>query len=232
MRNFVIGSALTIALLSAYTLFAQDSPAQLRPIIVNIQQSVPVMADVAVPYDGQVITATVPLTVDVSLQVSLRGETVALTAITPTTPASVALVTPAAVPAGELIVLGDAEWALLGAEDLGQTLPETGYYEQLDTDGRFVAVTFELRNLADESVYFDSVNLVDSDDRYYEMPYGAQDYVADPQLQCTIEQINPGLKKRCQVIYEVPAEATGLQIEFTDLEDRNPDTKRVGLGLD
>ena len=137
MRNFVIGSALTIALLGAFTLFAQDGPAQLRPLIINIQQSVPVMADVAVPYNGQVITATVPLTVDVSLQVSLRGETAALTVVTPTTPARVALVTPASMPAGELIVLGDAEWALIGAEDLGQILAETVLFPERTTDGRF-----------------------------------------------------------------------------------------------
>lgn len=232
MRNFVIGSVLTIALPGAFTLFAQDGPTQLRPLIINIQQAVPVMADVVVPHDGQVITATVPMTVDVSLQVSLRGETAALTVMTPTKPASVALVTPASVPAGELIVLGDAEWALLSAEDLGQTLTKTVLYPERTTDGHFVAVTYELRNLSDGTIYFLGVDLVDETARFYKQIPAMQHYVMDEQLQCSGEPINAGLKKRCQVIYELPADATGLRIEFTDLASTNPETELVDLGLD
>jgi len=64
--------------LSSFTfvLFAQDeSPiAYLHSQVINVSQSVPVLADVVVPLaDGAIVTATVPITVNVDMQGRLSG---------------------------------------------------------------------------------------------------------------------------------------------------------------
>ena len=64
--TFVAGFAAAGALLLSLVAFGQtDVIGHIRPTVINIQQSVPVLADI----DG----ATVPITVDLSLQVALSG---------------------------------------------------------------------------------------------------------------------------------------------------------------
>ncbi len=63
---FVAGLTVATALLVSLVAFGQaDIIATIKPTIIDIQQQVPVMAEI----DG----ATVPITVDLSLQVSLSG---------------------------------------------------------------------------------------------------------------------------------------------------------------
>jgi len=71
----LIGMVLSAAVLVSVAVFAQDGIAAfVRPLIVDVQQVVPVLADVVVPLeDGTTVTATVPLTLNVALQVSLSG---------------------------------------------------------------------------------------------------------------------------------------------------------------
>lgn len=84
---FIIGFVLAAGLLWSVTLFAQDGTLQLvRPLVVDIHQAVPVVADVVVPLDsGEVITKTLPLTLHVSLQISVADGTIALQAKPDTT---------------------------------------------------------------------------------------------------------------------------------------------------
>lgn len=71
---FVVGFIVAAALLSAVALFAQDNPLSLlRPLVIDINQSVPIMADVALETDEGLITATLPLTIGVALKVSITG---------------------------------------------------------------------------------------------------------------------------------------------------------------
>ncbi len=68
------GLAAGAGLLSAVALFAQDNPLSLaHPLIINVSQSVPAMADVALDTGDGVITATLPLTVDVALKIAISG---------------------------------------------------------------------------------------------------------------------------------------------------------------
>lgn len=74
ITSFVAGALVAAGLLSAAALFAQGNPLSLtQPLIINIAQSVPVVADVALDTDDGVITTTLPLTVDVALKIAISG---------------------------------------------------------------------------------------------------------------------------------------------------------------
>ena len=91
LTAFVLGVALTLALLYAVAGFAQDDQGQIaQPLVISIQQSVPILADVALPDGKKTITATLPLTVEVDLKVAIRGQTI--TVLTPTQPAAVKVI--------------------------------------------------------------------------------------------------------------------------------------------
>jgi hypothetical protein len=73
--GIMIGMFVATAILVSITVFARDGMAAfVRPLILDVKQVVPVLADVVVPLeDGTMVTATVPLTINVALQVSLSG---------------------------------------------------------------------------------------------------------------------------------------------------------------
>ena len=73
--GIVVGNIATIAIVISLTAFAQDKiVSSLRPLLVDIQQVVPIFADVVIPLEnGNTVTTTVPLTVNVSLQIGLSG---------------------------------------------------------------------------------------------------------------------------------------------------------------
>lgn len=73
---FLAGFAVCVVLASfTLVLFAQEENplAYLQPSIVDINQSVPVTATVGLMIDDEQVTATVPLTIDVALQVRVSG---------------------------------------------------------------------------------------------------------------------------------------------------------------
>jgi len=98
--SFITGITLTLLTILATTLaLAQTTNQQLatnnqppiaQPLIVNIQQDVPTMTQVEIPNGEDTITATLPITVSVDLQIALNGQDITqLEIITPTLPALV-----------------------------------------------------------------------------------------------------------------------------------------------
>lgn len=73
---FVAGFIVCATLFSfTFVMFAQgENPlAYLKPLVVDINQSVPVTATVGLMIDAKQVTATVPLTIDIALQVHISG---------------------------------------------------------------------------------------------------------------------------------------------------------------
>ena len=72
---FWIGIVFVMVMVGVLPVLAQtDLIGLVRPMIVNVRQEIPILADVAVDIgDGEVVTASVPLTVEVALQVSIAG---------------------------------------------------------------------------------------------------------------------------------------------------------------
>ena len=71
---FAGATAVVLTVLGSMVALGQgDIVAEIRPTVINIKQSVPVLADIQIPTDDGFVQATVPITVDLSLQVSLSG---------------------------------------------------------------------------------------------------------------------------------------------------------------
>jgi len=86
IASFVAGLTVASVLFSALALFAQsDSLSLTQPWVINISQSIPVLADVALSTEEGVLTSTLPLTVDVALQVRIAGP-LSITLASETTP--------------------------------------------------------------------------------------------------------------------------------------------------
>ena len=68
---------------------------RIAPIIIDIQQDVPITAEILVPVDGEYITATVPMTLGVALRVNLSSAlTTTIDVITPTQDVNINVATP------------------------------------------------------------------------------------------------------------------------------------------
>jgi len=78
MKYFVIGFVFAIGLLGFGIVLAQSSSVPLLgKSVISISQQIPVIADLVIPLDdGDVLTTTVPFTVEVDFAVSISGVTV------------------------------------------------------------------------------------------------------------------------------------------------------------
>lgn len=81
MRNRIttalLASLLTFALTAVVLAQSSKRFLQFNTTILDIQQAIPVLVDVLIPMDGEEIAATVPMTLNVSLQVDLASAQVA-----------------------------------------------------------------------------------------------------------------------------------------------------------
>lgn len=228
---FAVGFAVAAALFGGGALLAQTGNPllALKPLVIDVRQAVPVVAEVALPIDGEMITATLPMTVDVNMQVSIRGGQVyTVTAASEAPPVEIAVST---VTTGEVVTLDDIEWTLIGAENLGDALQ--WLLQDVTTDGRFIAVTYEVRNNTDDPISLRDLSLVDSEGRLYEPSSMASQTVEENDRCSSFESINPGLKRHCVTIYDVPADTSGFQVEFTNLESgSDTETQLVPLNVE
>jgi len=89
LLSFVLGLVVATALLGSMVVFGQadELVGRLRPLIVNIEQEVPVMAEVPLQTEAGLITATVPMTLNLSLKVSLSGALTPVLTVADTAPA-------------------------------------------------------------------------------------------------------------------------------------------------
>lgn len=239
MKSFISGVVLTASLFLAFAVFAKDGTlATVRPVVVDIQQTVPVLADVVVPLaNGERVTTTVPLTVAVNLQVTVSGP-ISKTVVAKAKPkVSVAVPTPKA-PSEQVPVTQDVEllydqmrWTVTAWRDWGHEYkpdPNGGGYS-FTSANRLIAVYFAVENMSDaprDTRYgpgepYD-ISLKDDKDRTYasiDHPY---------YDRCRPLEVNPGLSKPCIIVYEVPSAATGFGVIFK-AEDGNNE-QAVGLG--
>lgn len=76
----LVGIALLALLAIALPVIAQEGQAILEPLVINVEQQVPAQAELQVPDgNGGTISTTIPLTLDVALQVKIQGDDVSLT---------------------------------------------------------------------------------------------------------------------------------------------------------
>lgn len=141
-RTTIIFSLAVIALLSltSLALSAANSAGILSAYTIHVQQDAPITLTVGVPLDGEIITATVPLTIGIDLRITVDGAM-----ITTTTPSS-ATITIAPVEAGDL----DSSGRIV-EYDLPPTI-EIGQVRSGETDSGQFEVIAEVTNIGKETL--------------------------------------------------------------------------------
>jgi hypothetical protein len=108
----------------------------------------------------------------------------------------------------------DSTWNVLSAHDIGQTLAGNAEWsgEKRKTDGRFVRVVFKMTNNTKDEKYVNVPELIDSKQRKVRILDDSGRFIdadyADPHL----DKLPPGFSRTYCAIYEVPKDATGLNL--------------------
>jgi hypothetical protein len=128
----------------------------------------------------------------------------------------------------------NATWTVLAAKSLGSSLPATMSRSGTarTTTGKFVQVEFTLENKGDKiyNTLSASATIVDSKNREFKPMDGYWDYVPQAQDFNNID-LKPTLPKSFAVIYDVPADATGLSLKVSEFAVFSPRTALINLGL-
>jgi hypothetical protein len=239
LAGFVLGVVLTLGLLLSVVALAQDEILSLvQPLVVDVRQTVPIVADVVVPLeDGESVTATVPLTLDIALQVAVSGVVSELVEVVEETEPEVSLATPTpAIAEGEPVVY-DLLWQVEEVEDLGQNLSMgDADYLQFETSGKFLLLHLLLENVGTEPRNVGEVSyrdlqtqLIDNQDRTF-APFETG-YSLDEL--CGNVAVNPGLTVSCVIPYEVPANASGFSLLVTlETDDGEIQTAQIPLAIE
>lgn len=224
--GILTGIVLTTTIFISIAAFAQDGVAAfVRPLVVDVQQVVPIVADVILPLDnGTTVTATVPLTVNIALQVSLSGvvsnsvkiqeetePTVEITEALPSEHQSTS------VSQDEKLIYDKLSWTVDTAENMGQEYDNPDdFFKALSTKASFIVVNFTVENIGDtpknaEFGQFNDYSIVlqDGKGRKFD-PY---DGIYE---SCRLVELNPGLSESCVIAFEVPKDAADLSIIFAN----------------
>jgi len=93
-----------------------------------------------------------------------------------------------------------------------------------------VRVRVELENLSKDMLSYGGFELVDEQGREYTRYSEAFGFISS-QESCVLVNLNPSIARTCTEVFEVPAEATGIQARLGDLKIFDANEALVELGL-
>jgi hypothetical protein len=91
------------------------------------------------------------------------------------------------------------------------------YMDSLKTDGKFVIIEVTVKNGDKEARMIDGemFRLVEGDGTEYETTTEADMYINDGDIGFFLQEVNPKMSKTGKIAFEVPAEATDLQLQVS-----------------
>ncbi len=132
---------------------------------------------------------------------------------------------------GQDVQVDEVRWKIIEATDEGQTLEsDNQFIETKTTGGKFVRVEFEMENLSKDMLSFAGIDLVDNQDREYK-PYSEGYAFTQDGKTCIIENLNPNVPKACEMIFELPTDATELSAKVGDLKLFGSQEALIDLGF-
>lgn len=133
---------------------------------------------------------------------------------------------------GEDVIVGDVRWKILSAINEGQTIKSNNQFiDDLTTTGSLIRLDFEIENLSKDMLTYSGIDLTDDQGRTFIEAANAHMHIPN-ELSCLfIVNLNPNVPKRCQIIYEVAANAQGLRLTLGDLRIFGGDEQVVYLGF-
>ena len=131
---------------------------------------------------------------------------------------------------GEEAQVGDVSYTVTNAwptqelrDRYGVSPPKTGH---------FIVVNFVFANKGDEPVNVSGIGmyLYDSRGREFETESDTFGYIPEDKDIFLLDRINPGMSREAQVIYSVPPDTSGFELEVTSGFFRS-EVARISLGL-
>lgn len=133
---------------------------------------------------------------------------------------------------GEPAVAGDVQWTVTSAERVGELVREGPTPKLTKTEqGSFVTVDFDFTNNGSDPVTLNnaSVTLLDGGGRESNPKSDASTYIPEDR-RIFLEGVNPGITRPGRVIFEVPPDASGFQLQVGDTKPFGDDAL-VDLGF-
>ncbi|MCC7304402.1 DUF4352 domain-containing protein [bacterium] len=132
----------------------------------------------------------------------------------------------------EAVTVKDVTWTVQTAQNLGSKLKTK--YPSFDKDcvansGKFIKITFKVKNNYKEMKSLTNIDLVDDQKRSYIRSSEVSNCVSDELY--ILDNINPGIEKTYTAVYEVPSDAKGLKAKVGDLDLLGNEYKYIELGL-
>ncbi len=132
---------------------------------------------------------------------------------------------------GEEVVVGDAAYTVTRAWRETELRDPSGFEEPVQ--GNFVMVDFTVENMGEEPMSVSDIGLYvyDGQGREFEtesdVPFGA---IPENKDLFLLDRINPGLSQEARVVFSVPPDAKGFEMEVSSGLFAS-ETRRISLGF-
>lgn len=107
-------------------------------------------------------------------------------------------------PAGQTILLPKTRWRVVSSQ----------------MSGGAAVVIVEVENLAASPRHVEPFELIDAQGRRFKTAFSARDIRDLPSVLSTSETLNPNVPARFAGVFPLPADATGLKAQLSDVEER------------
>jgi hypothetical protein len=178
-------------------------------------------------------TARQPTANAPAAQAATPAPVAAVTAI-PAAPAVTAAPTaaPQAATVGQDVKVGDVRWKVLSAKDEGKTLKsDNQFIKDKTTVGKWIRLRVEIENQSKDQLLVTGVDLKDDQDRTFKASSEVYAGFIPNEEACALSQLNANVPKTCQFLYELPADAKGLQAIVGDLKPFGAKDVAIQIGL-
>ncbi len=135
---------------------------------------------------------------------------------------------------GQPVRVGDVQWTVTNPKVLGATLNSTDGFTAPKTaqgGGKFVQVTYKVENLGQKQKTTTGADLQDTQKRQFKAITDGFSYQPQNRQLNVLSNLNPNVAQEFDLIYEVPADASGFQARVGNLESFKNEVKLVNLGI-
>ena len=128
------------------------------------------------------------------------------------------------------IRVGDVGWTVTAVKTTDKL--ESEFTDSKTTTGKFLWVDLTINNYGRKPITADdtAVSILDSQGREFKAYAESFSFIPDDK-KLFLEQINPGMAKVGEVIFELPKDAAGLQLSVGDLDLWSNDQGLIDLGM-
>lgn len=135
---------------------------------------------------------------------------------------------------GEPVTVGEVRWIVTAPKVLGTTLPSVDGFSQPKTaqgGGKFIQVTYKVENLGQKQKTTTGADIQDSQNRQFKAITDSFSYQPQNRQLNVLSNLNPNVAQEFDLIYEVPADASGFKARVGNLEAFGNKVELVNLGI-